>query len=524
MSAYDLEPNREASGAEAVLILARADIDQAEVDLAKRRLALAETTFAEAKARHEEAEALFPERTAALEDAARFTESARDLNTSVHRLSVTRAPLHPVRRVPLEVLGIIFEHSLPEWAAVPLAHLSATELGVRQSPPFRLASVCRLWRFAALACPRLWACIKLNLKFMTPHNAGSWLDYVSTLIERSAQTPLCIQIARLRPHSEIDGPVIDTLISSLSRCTSLLLDLDHVFDTDGILDIMHADLPVLRGLRLGATTVHPTVDRTRIFSHTPMLSYIKASFPLTGTRLCVPELITAEVQNCTVSDLSALLTAAQSLRNLRVSNLPTVVDLTPSTSWPSIRILDIRAKGYRNDAVGSLGQYLQFPNIGYLTLTGSWIGGRDRMAYFAATSGTMPLLTRLDLFEHNLDVDGALFMQGLSSCPALATINFCNMQLTRKGFRELCNFLGRPFDHGIWPCPQLKTVGMSYSTFTPDCVQEDVVTLVQKRVDAAQDLSGTTASRPALLVAVVLPQSSDATVRAKIRALLPTMG
>ncbi|KZV89196.1 hypothetical protein EXIGLDRAFT_838674 [Exidia glandulosa HHB12029] len=526
MSAQPLNLNGAALGSAAAAILPRADIDQSEVDRARRRLlALAETALALAQAqpRHDDADALSRTLSASLDDATRVAVTARDLlDTSMYRPANPYVPLHHLRCVPLEVLSLIFEECLAESITGPFAYLSITELLSRQLQPFRLASVCRQWRYAALSSPRAWSYIDLNLDFVTRRNAGSWSACVSTKIARSAQAPLHIRLARTRRRSSLDGPLIQTLTVGLARCSSLLLDVENVSANDALLAVMQADFPVLRDLELCAAKVNHRVDRTFFFRQIPLLSHLQASFPFTGTQFSVPTLLTAMLQYCAVNDISSFLAVAGSLRNLRISYLQPVKDAIPPTSWPSVRMLAIRAEGHRGDAVGSLGEYLHFPGVEHLSLSGPTLGGRDCMKYFVAAAGAMPLLTGLSLMDHDLDTDGALFLQALPSCPALTSISFFDMELKRKGLREFCNFLSRPSD-GTWPCPRLTKVCMSTCTFTSDCAQDDIVAFVEARVSAAHDMSDTHTSRPAFLAAVYLPNTADATVTSRLRALLSTM-
>ncbi|KAL4068432.1 hypothetical protein V8B97DRAFT_1873059, partial [Scleroderma yunnanense] len=86
----------------------------------------------------------------------------------------TRAYVAPVKRMPLELLRVVF-----------------LEDGVRNSKccPWVLASVCRSWRRLALGIPRLWSKIRITTtQSASPDNIRLWLERSGT------QVPLDIDI------------------------------------------------------------------------------------------------------------------------------------------------------------------------------------------------------------------------------------------------------------------------------------------------------------------------------------------
>ncbi|KAJ7908577.1 hypothetical protein B0H13DRAFT_1481435, partial [Mycena leptocephala] len=58
-----------------------------------------------------------------------------------------RVVLHPIRRVPPELICEIFA-----WT---LDHVSGND-GVANKPPWHVGHICRSWRFYASAYPQLW--------------------------------------------------------------------------------------------------------------------------------------------------------------------------------------------------------------------------------------------------------------------------------------------------------------------------------------------------------------------------------
>ncbi|KAF7296008.1 F-box domain-containing protein [Mycena kentingensis (nom. inval.)] len=92
---------------------------------------------------------------------------------AVHMRAVTFA-----RQIPVEVLEVIFLHTLPEGEARPL----------RREAPLLLCQICSAWRAVALATPRLWAALSLSVD----RRPGEWRDLIETWLGRSADCPLDI--------------------------------------------------------------------------------------------------------------------------------------------------------------------------------------------------------------------------------------------------------------------------------------------------------------------------------------------
>lgn len=88
------------------------------------------------------------------------------------------ATIHAMPRIPNDIL-------LPIWKGVIFNHDSSW---CNHNPcvAFRLASVCREWRYLALSTPRLWSDIHLHER--------SSAELLALLLSRSQETPLTICI------------------------------------------------------------------------------------------------------------------------------------------------------------------------------------------------------------------------------------------------------------------------------------------------------------------------------------------
>ncbi|KAJ8580917.1 hypothetical protein M405DRAFT_938534 [Rhizopogon salebrosus TDB-379] len=75
-------------------------------------------------------------------------------------ISDLQATLSPIKRMPDEILALIFEHSLPVRSPnEPFTVLSPS----RNFAPIRPGLVCSSWRRVVHASPRLWCNVDLNL-------------------------------------------------------------------------------------------------------------------------------------------------------------------------------------------------------------------------------------------------------------------------------------------------------------------------------------------------------------------------
>ncbi|KAJ6545742.1 hypothetical protein B0H19DRAFT_955724, partial [Mycena capillaripes] len=79
-------------------------------------------------------------------------ELARRRDEEAEHILRHRSVLHPIRRVPPELLGEIFaltlpnvDQEMPDWSE-----------NIPKSTPWYLGHICRFWRLSAMAYPQLW--------------------------------------------------------------------------------------------------------------------------------------------------------------------------------------------------------------------------------------------------------------------------------------------------------------------------------------------------------------------------------
>ncbi|KAF9054964.1 hypothetical protein BDZ89DRAFT_912749, partial [Hymenopellis radicata] len=76
-------------------------------------------------------------------------------------LQDAKSLIHPIRRLPSEILGEIFQHCVPTWALRPPKDSQYDSLDPRYSP-WTLSHVCHLWRHIVTTSPYLWSHLSLH--------------------------------------------------------------------------------------------------------------------------------------------------------------------------------------------------------------------------------------------------------------------------------------------------------------------------------------------------------------------------
>ncbi|KAJ8590651.1 hypothetical protein M405DRAFT_718295, partial [Rhizopogon salebrosus TDB-379] len=76
-------------------------------------------------------------------------------------ISDLKAALSPIKRMPDEILALIFEHCLPKRSLDNPGFVSPG--CTRGTTPLRLGRVCSSWRRIAHAHPRLWCNVDLSI-------------------------------------------------------------------------------------------------------------------------------------------------------------------------------------------------------------------------------------------------------------------------------------------------------------------------------------------------------------------------
>lgn len=172
-----LDPNRYAGPTEARLLREDIAADKAAQSVLKQRAARAQSALHDAKDVLRAAQEAVDSAQSIFDE---ITEQDRALESRMRR---SHGMLHPIRRLPPELLSMAFEQVL--------------EVSMEDDPqvPFRLAATCRRWRDVALSSPAVWRNVVIKLD----DAAGADVEwrrtcYIQVYLARSSTIPLRVEI------------------------------------------------------------------------------------------------------------------------------------------------------------------------------------------------------------------------------------------------------------------------------------------------------------------------------------------
>lgn len=177
------DPNRSASGSEAAVLAANVREDMGILAALDQSLSRASDLLNSAEAELRVAQdAVTTARTF-------WCDIATSRKQVEARISSARGLLHPVRRIPAEVLELIFVAALGPCNPRVVADAQ------RQYPKhlgFLFASVCRYWRRVALGSTALWSRIRID--FSSSNSTMAWQRYADVCLERAGHRRLDVAI------------------------------------------------------------------------------------------------------------------------------------------------------------------------------------------------------------------------------------------------------------------------------------------------------------------------------------------
>ncbi|KAJ7072995.1 hypothetical protein C8F01DRAFT_267929 [Mycena amicta] len=228
-----------------------------------------------------------------------------ELNKEVHRLARLLAEaknrrdelqemispyvalISPMRRVPDDVLRVIFLHTLPGWRNTALDS---------DEGPLLLSRVCKCWRELAHTTPRLWASMHLVVARDSAQPAADLEAQMQFWLKRSAAVPLEISMKLSRQYLRREIVLVDpeislepsrflsTLLSAVRRWGTIQLTFSLANDVAALSKLTEDAVPRLKTfdislhVRSSASTLNFLVTRSlRAFSFRGMYS----AFPLT---------------------------------------------------------------------------------------------------------------------------------------------------------------------------------------------------------------------------------------------------
>ncbi|KZV81083.1 hypothetical protein EXIGLDRAFT_731796 [Exidia glandulosa HHB12029] len=175
-----LNPNRYAGPAEAGLLREDIAADEAIHPALIQRVARTQTAL-------HDAEETLRAAQEAYESAQRIHAHATQLEKAlVERVRVSRGLLHPIRRLPDELLAMIFR--------------TFRRASGHSNAPFLVAAVCAHWRHVALATPRLWVVVDCTICLDRANAEEYWTTVIQAHLDRSASLPLSVTISYSGPR------------------------------------------------------------------------------------------------------------------------------------------------------------------------------------------------------------------------------------------------------------------------------------------------------------------------------------
>ncbi|KAK0226554.1 hypothetical protein IW262DRAFT_1457797 [Armillaria fumosa] len=192
-----------------------------------------------------------------------------------------KALLSPVRRLPVEILALIF-HETIEFPRKSVYSRSLDWDGFDlerpfENPPWSIASVSRYWRETVLLFPELWAFVNITLTDqLFAEGQYRYLRFIGLHFLRSGSRPLSIAIYDSADSSFEESPL--TLLGSLFPFVSRIHHL-HLYLRSCMIVSFYPLRPSFQQLRTPAiASMNDTMDNhsnLRIFDLAPELHIIK---------------------------------------------------------------------------------------------------------------------------------------------------------------------------------------------------------------------------------------------------------
>ncbi|KAK7000323.1 hypothetical protein R3P38DRAFT_2651632 [Favolaschia claudopus] len=131
-----------------------------------------------------------------------------------------KAILSPIRRLPPEILGLIFSEavhaSVSNTYAFGNVPSSEAALSVTRHAPWLLTHVCHHWAAVALATPALWSMLRLDLDFIGNDKPGVTL-LVDRHLQRAQNAPLTMKLTQENELDNESHPVFDVALPSAAQ-------------------------------------------------------------------------------------------------------------------------------------------------------------------------------------------------------------------------------------------------------------------------------------------------------------------
>jgi len=195
--------------------------------------------------------------------------------------------LHPLRRIPTELLQEIFSYvaPLPTWDGLTGKETSAGKPIERRYPLYTLSRVCRRWRQGAEGMPEHWSFIQVSMSYQDAQHSTRIAEACRRHVVNSRGRPLSL-VLRFRLEDDLffekAYPVLRALLPSSHRWLRLQLAISE--NCVEYLQALHGNLPMLSELQLSmkgrsafsSFLAHDKYPYYNLFEHAPSLRKVQA--------------------------------------------------------------------------------------------------------------------------------------------------------------------------------------------------------------------------------------------------------
>ncbi|KAK6966825.1 hypothetical protein R3P38DRAFT_3299437 [Favolaschia claudopus] len=375
-----------------------------------------------------------------------------------------KATLSPIRRLPPEILGLIFSEavhaSVSNTYAFGNVPPSEPALSVTQHAPWLLTSVCRYWAAVALAAPALWSMLRLDLDFIGDNKPGV-APLVDLHLQRVQNVPLTMRLVQENELDNESHPVFDVVLASAAqwriadlylrpRLLQRLAGVENGFPALSTLIISldlapgpgEADTSAFRQVLRNLFILTPELKRVRALAWDNS-GFIRPPFALPWNQL-------TRLSTTTSSNIEALALLRQ-LSSIVECNIAFSRDhfFSPNhgdcVHLPHLQSLALQIEDdnevvtYRKHT--SILDFLETPHLTRLALYST--ADEEAVLGLVTRSNCAPSLTSLELHSDSIDTDMALrLMQKLTHLTSLELGDFMG-QLTSPGSPDFVRRLSR---------------------------------------------------------------------------------
>jgi hypothetical protein len=374
---------------------------------------------------------------------------------SIARQSITskqNGVLHPLRRLPEEILLQIFERCADEeaqewfkynWSVAP-----------NHKSPTRMAGVCRRWRSIALGCPRLWRralapayVTRMNYSAYHPHHRT--LELGDDHFRRAFQLCRGVNLELTIPARFKSPP--DVAITTLEAQRLAILDAWQTWPPA---------FPSPKHLWLGQPPTNIALSREiplSVLSNTSQITSFCISLTFPSPISTVTHLVLSG-QHSTLP-LNALLRSLPQLaildaKDARLSNGPVVINPVQPNTHSQLRTLGVDGTGLAF-LEQALVEGLRLPNLQLFEIANM---SSEHLAtkYPSMLAHMSGHITRVGIFGQ-CGVDGEVLHSFIDTFPHLDTLSL-HGAVTESALQALCHAANSDGDNSGPKCSMPKTV------------------------------------------------------------------